>query len=156
MLIDDFSDGLASGWRVFTDQVMGGVSTGSAKVEDGALHLTGTVSTANNGGFVQARLDLTDNLPANTMALRIRVRGDGQRYFLHVRTTETRRPWHYYQAAFDTSGTWEEIDLPLTAFRPSRQLQTSTPAQGQITSIALVAYGRDHEADIRLSRVEAR
>ncbi len=156
MLIDDFSDGGAPDWRVFTDRVMGGVSTGSARVEAGALHLTGTVSTANGGGFVQARLDLPGPLPADTTALRIRVRGDGQRYFLHIRTTDARRPWNYYQAGFDTVPDWREIDLALADFHASGRGLPARPAPERITSVALVAYGRDHDADVRLARIEAR
>ncbi len=70
LVIDDFQDltgqsRLGSHWRVVTDQVMGGVST--AEMDLGfsdsatgrrALCLRGTVSTANNGGFVQVNLDL--------------------------------------------------------------------------------------------------
>ena len=64
MLIDDFSNpermsALGTFWRGFTDRVMGGVSTGMSKIEtiDGrlALHLTGDVSTKNNGGFIRPR-----------------------------------------------------------------------------------------------------
>jgi hypothetical protein len=49
-------------WRFFTDQVMGGVSTGviAFAQEDGTsfARMTGRVSTANRGGFIQMRLDL--------------------------------------------------------------------------------------------------
>ena len=67
-LIDDFTraDGLSAlgtPWRAVTDQVMGGRSEGAIRrrVLDGrqALCLAGDVSLANNGGFVQAMLDLT-------------------------------------------------------------------------------------------------
>ncbi len=156
MLIEDFSDGPAPGWRVVTDRVMGGVSSGQAQVTGGALHLTGTVSTANNGGFVQARLDLAAPLPSGATALHIRVRGDGQAYFIHLRTTDTRAPWHYYLARFDTGPDWTGIALPFAAFRPSGRGLPPVPAAERITSVALVAYGRDHEADVRLARIEAR
>ncbi len=153
MLIDDFSDGPTSGWRFFTDQVMGGVSTGSAVVVDGALRLTGDVSTANNGGFVQARLDLPAPLPAEASAVKLRVRGDGQRYFIHIRTTRTRLPWQYYQAPFETSADWQDISLPLDAFAPSGRGLSDVLMPEQITSVALVAYGRDHLADVALARI---
>ena len=53
-----------SRWRFFTDGVMGGVSTGQIAFEEEAgspfLRMTGHVSTANRGGFIQARRDLTE------------------------------------------------------------------------------------------------
>ncbi len=157
-LIDDFSDRTGP-WRFFTDQVMGGVSTGKARVttQDGAwfLRLTGSVSTENRGGFIQARRDLPGGLPQNATALRIKVRGDGQRYFIHLRTRGTMLPWQYYQAGFQTGADWREITLPFSAFKPSGSLLRATPRPDRVTSVALMAYGRDHQADVSLARVEA-
>jgi len=157
-VLEDFSAPRAE-WRFFTDQVMGGVSTGAARIAqvDGraALHLTGKVSTENRGGFIQARRDLPGGLPAGTTHLRITVRGDGQRYFLHLRTTGTMLPWQYYQAPFDTDGSWQQIDIPLTAFSASGALLRDTPRPEAVRSVALVAYGRDHAADVALARLAA-
>ncbi|MBV2358719.1 CIA30 family protein [Thalassococcus sp. CAU 1522] len=153
VMIDDFT-GTAKPWRFFTDQVMGGVSTGQARITDGALHLTGDVSTANNGGFVQARLEGLA-LPEDATGLTITARGDGQVYYIHLRTTGTRLPWQYYQAAFTAPRDWADITLPLAAFRPSGSLLRATPRAQDIRSVALVAYGRDHAADVRLSRIVA-
>ena len=41
------------GWRGVTDQVMGGKSVLSIDHEDGIFYMKGTVTTANNGGFVR-------------------------------------------------------------------------------------------------------
>ncbi|WP_135506264.1 CIA30 family protein [Roseovarius aestuariivivens] len=158
ILIDDFSD-TTGPWRFFTDQVMGGVSTGEGRVatEGGVrfLRLTGTVSTKNRGGFIQARRDLDAPLPEDASALRIRVRGDGETYFIHLRTRATALPWQYYQVAFRAARNWQEITLPFTAFKPSGRLLPGTPRPERVTSVALVAYGRDHEPDVSLARVEA-
>ena len=55
-------------WSYFADTVMGGVSEGSAKfVNNGsveAIRLTGQVSTANNGGFIQVRSCLLYTSPS--------------------------------------------------------------------------------------------
>lgn len=63
-MIKDFSGTPASRWEFITDQVMGGVPTGRVSFEGDAgqtvLHLQGAVSTANNGGFIQARLKLAN------------------------------------------------------------------------------------------------
>lgn len=158
MLIDDFT-GNGQAWRFFTDQVMGGVSDGRARIEregdTSFLHLTGDVSTKNRGGFIQGRHELSSPLPADAIALRIRVRGDGQTYFIHLRTRATALPWQYYQAAFESTDDWRDIVIPLDSFKPSGRLLPRSPAAGSVKSIALVAYGRDHVADVALSRISA-
>ena len=67
-VIDDMSDPFpftssGSQWQGVTDRVMGGVSNGSISREtiDGRLAnvLRGTVSMANNGGFIQMATDLS-------------------------------------------------------------------------------------------------
>ena len=141
-----------SEYRFFTDQVMGGVSTGEARVTgaDGARHLrlTGTVSTENRGGFIQARVDLDAPFPAKARGVVIRVRGNGQRYFVHLRTRGTVLPWQYYQAGFETTGEWRTVRLPFEEFMASGALLRDTPRPETVTSLAAVAYGRDHAADL--------
>ena len=67
MLIDDFSDQnliskLGTRWRGVSDKVMGGISEAAiARTVIGSrpcLHLTGEVRLENDGGFIQATLDL--------------------------------------------------------------------------------------------------
>ena len=76
-------------WRFFTDGVMGGVSIGQVAFveEDGQGHarMTGRVSTANRGGFIQMRLDLASPPPAGTSGVRLVVRGNDQRCFVRPR-----------------------------------------------------------------------
>ncbi|MFZ5964963.1 CIA30 family protein [Thalassococcus sp. BH17M4-6] len=157
MLIDDFTGAPQNRWRFFTDQVMGGVSTGS--LEFGAMYgvpamrLTGDVSTENRGGFVQARHDLPGGLPQDTSAITLRARGNGQRYFVHLRTSGMMLPGQYWQAGFDAGADWADITLPLSAFEPSGRLVRARPNGGNIRSVALVAYGRDHQADVALARI---
>ena len=140
-------------YRFFTDQVMGGVSTGAARVagSEGARHLrlTGTVSTANRGGFIQARVRLPAPFPARGAGRGDpRARATGGRYFVHLRTRGTVLPWQYYQAGFETTGEWQELRLPFTDFAASGALLRDTPRPETVTSLAAVAYGRDHEADL--------
>ncbi|MFN3970398.1 MAG: CIA30 family protein [Gemmobacter sp.] len=146
-----------SRWRFFTDGVMGGVSTGQVTrmEEDGQTHLrmTGRVSTANRGGFIQMRRDLDGPPPEGTTGVRLVARGNGQRYFVHLRTRGTLMPWQYYQAGFDVTETWSELRLPFAAFTPSGALLRGRPAPGAITSVAVVAYGRDHDARIDLREI---
>jgi Complex I intermediate-associated protein 30 (CIA30) len=151
-LIEDFTMQPHTRWRFVTDQVMGGVSTGGIAFvqEDGAsfARMTGRVSTANRGGFIQMRLDLAAPPPDGTTGVRLIVRGNTQRYFVHLRTGGTLLPWQYYQAGFDVTESWSEVRLPLGAFKASDGLLRSVPDPASLTSVAVVAYGRDHDAQI--------
>lgn len=151
-LIEDFTMQPETRWQFFTDQVMGGVSTGGITFakEDGQpfARMTGRVSIANRGGFIQMRLDLASPPPEGTTGVRLLVRGNGQRYFVHLRTGGTILPWQYYQAGFDVTESWSEVRLPLDAFKASGGLLRNVPTPDSLTSIAVVAFGRDHEARI--------
>ena len=63
-IIDDFTENPEKRWQFYTDQVMGGVSEGGASVrldsEGPYIRLEGSVSTANNGGFIQIRRNVTE------------------------------------------------------------------------------------------------
>jgi len=139
-------------WRYISDQVMGGVSQGGARAEsvDGQMYLrlTGDVSTANNGGFIQARADLDRGFPADAQGVVLQVRGNGEQYYVFLRTRGTILPWQFYKAAFPTSGDWQTVRLPFTAFQPSGRMLRATPLPDTVTSLGIVAYGRDHRADV--------
>ncbi|RYH11862.1 NADH ubiquinone oxidoreductase [Tropicimonas sp. IMCC6043] len=144
-------------WRFIADTVMGGVSQGQAELVTAGgqrvLRLTGEVSTANRGGFIQAQSRLAAPPEAGVEGVAIRVRGNGERYFLHLRTAATLLPWQYYQAGFGTGPDWQEIRLPLTAFEGSGRLLPRRIAPESIRSVGLVAYGRDHVADVSLAAI---
>ena len=156
-MIEDFKMQPETRWRFFTDQVMGGESTGGIDfaTEDGQAfaRMTGRVSTANRGGFIQMRLDLATPPPEGTTGVRLVVRGNSQRYFVHLRTGGTLLPWQYYQSGFDVTQSWAEMRLPLESFTASGGLLRRLPRPGSLASVAIVAYGRDHEARIEVREV---
>ena len=156
-IIEDFTMQPETRWRFFTDQVMGGVSTGGvAFAKEGGTsfaRMTGRVSTANRGGFIQMRLDLANPPPEGTTGVRLMVRGNDQRYFVHLRTGGTLLPWQYYQAGFDVTESWSEVRLPLDAFKASGVLLRDVPEATSLTSVAVVAYGRDQYAQIDVREV---
>ncbi len=63
-IIDDFTENPEERWQFYTDQVMGGVSEVGASVrvdsEGPYVRLEGSVSTANNGGFIQIRRNVSE------------------------------------------------------------------------------------------------
>lgn len=150
-MADELIPADAVDWRYLGDSVMGGVSRGEARLEGSVLRLTGIVSTENRGGFIQARTELQDGLPETATGLRLRVRGNGLRYFLHLRTTRTVLPWQYYQQGFETGPDWADVTLPLADFAPSGRMMAGAPRPEDLRSLGLVAYGRDHEADVSLA-----
>lgn len=123
--------------------------------EDGLnfARITGRVSTANRGGFIQMRLDLASTPPDGTISVRLMVRGNDQRYFVHLRTGGTLLPWQYYQAGFDVTESWSEVRLPMADFTASGALLRDVPSPGSLTSVAIVAYGRNHDARIDVREV---
>lgn len=156
-LKDDFSEQPEARWEFLTDQVMGGVSTGKMSFEtlDGkpVARLTGTVSTENRGGFIQFRTTLKEPLVESLLGVWITVKGNGERYYVHLRTSGTLMPWQYYQAGFETTGEWQTIRLPWADFKPSGRLLRETPKPTSIRSLGIVAFGKDYEADLWIQAV---
>lgn len=157
LMIETFKSRPETRWRFFTDGVMGGVSSGQvAFLREGKhayAHLTGRVSTENNGGFIQMRTELPDGAPEDATGVRLVVRGNNQRYFVHLRTSGTRLPWQYYQAGFQVTEAWEAVQLPFDTFRRSGQPLRAVPRADSLRSLAIVAYGRDHDAKIDIRAV---
>ncbi len=163
MIIDDRSSNTLAAtngvsWRVISDTVMGGVSSGSLvpAVVAGrdCLRMTGEVSLENNGGFVQASLDLSAAglLDAGEYAgIEIEVFGNGETYNLHLRTDDTRIVWQSYRASFQAQPNWKTMRLPFASFQPHRidkPLDTR-----KLRRLGVVAIGREMEADISIARL---
>ena len=162
-IIDDRSSGdlrsnLGITWRVVSDAVMGGVSAGQLEVAVAAgrscLRLTGDVRLENNGGFVQASLDLDalDFLDASAYTgFELDVLGNDEMYNLHVRTADTRIVWQSYRASFRATPCWQVVRLPFVEIMPHR---IDTPLDlGRLKRIGLVAIGRAFKADLCVGRV---
>ena len=49
---------------------------------------------------------------------------------------------------FEVSGTWAEVRLPFELFKRSGRLLREVPRANSLKSIAVVAFGRDHDAKI--------
>ncbi|MEM6462640.1 MAG: CIA30 family protein [Pseudomonadota bacterium] len=157
IMLDNFENSPEARWGYVADTVMGGVSTGelSFEEEDGKAlaRLTGEVSTANRGGFIQFRRALDERPADGTEGVRLIARGNGERYFVHLRTTGTALPWQFYQAGFDTTPGWTEVRIPFSQFKASGGMLRSQLRAGTLKSIGIVAYGRDHEAEVEIQEI---
>ncbi|TVR31393.1 MAG: NADH:ubiquinone oxidoreductase [Spirochaetaceae bacterium] len=165
MLLDDFSrsDGQAligTQWEGFTDRVMGGRSDMDARVvstEDGpAIHMTGRVTTENNGGFIQVRLPLSEHGHLDASAYRgvaLSVRGSGDNYYVHLRTNRTRFPWAHYARKLPVTEQWQRVELPFEEFEGQLMLGGRRVDTDRLRSIAVVAAKADFQADIWVREV---
>jgi hypothetical protein len=157
VMIEDFKLQPETRWRFFTDDVMGGISTGRVEFveEDGDAYanMTGSVSTENNGGFIQIRRELSAPPPEEAVGIRLIVRGNSQQYFVHLRTDGTVLPWQYYQAGFTANQEWSEVRMQFSNFKSSGWLMRETPRPESLKSIGIVAFGRNHEAEIDVAEI---
>ena len=163
-LLDDFSTDrstLDTEWEGFTDQVMGGVSEMSVvKASDDTgpyVRMRGRVSLDNNGGFIQIRLKLGrsgnffDGEPYT--GVRVEARGAGEGYYIFLRTADMVFPWKYYAAPIPVSEDWAVLDIPWSAFKPGDYGRSGKLRINKIKSLAVVAYGKEFEAEIDVCEV---
>lgn len=162
--IDDFTrpeaaTGTGTAWRCFTDQVMGGVSRARARHEQAGnqwvLSLRGDVSLANNGGFMQVALDLSPDggfIDASRCAgVALTVRGNAQKWHVHLRTMDCLRPWQSYRAGFTAPREWTRVWLPFSTFRAHR---VDAPLATQaLRRLGIVAIGEPGAFEIMVGEV---
>ena len=116
--------------------------------------LTGNVTTENNGGFIQIRRDLRSINLEDINLIKLIAKGNNQKYFVFLRTTGTKLPWQYYQSQFTVNENFNEFILPIDEFKKSGMLMSSKIDPKKITSIGIVAFGRDHYANISIKELE--
>ena len=156
MFKDNFSNN--EQWRYIADDVMGGVSTGYVEYqiieEDIIAVLKGNVSTENNGGFIQIRRDLKDINLENANSIKLVAKGNSQKYYIFLRTTGTILPWQYYASEFTVNEIFNEFVLPIKDFEKSGFLLAKKINPKKITSIGIVAFGRDHLAELYVKEIK--
>ena len=144
-------------WIFFSDQVMGGKSQGKVEFLSNEtvnfVRLRGDVTTANNGGFLQIRTTVS-NLEKELEGLTLKVRGNGQRYYVFIRTSGTIMPWQYYKADFPSGKNWAEVKLKFKDFDRSSSWLAKIIRPDSIKSVGIVAFGRDHNALIDVADLQ--
>lgn len=139
IVLANFDDPCESArWRSVDDVVMGGQSSSAMLAGDKLGAFAGEVSLARGGGFAAVRRSnqLVDLSVCD--AIEVRVRGDGKRYKLNLRTSDD-PDGVVYQAAFDTQpGTWLTAQLLLVDFAPRFR---GRPASGTLDSAHVSGLG---------------
>ena len=157
MVFEDFTIDQGKDWKFISDQVMGGVSDGKLEFINmegySFARMTGYVSLENNGGFIQFRKEVNGTGHNDSKGLVVNVRGNNQKYFLHIRTTGTILPWQYYQAPFEVTQDWKKIKIAYDIFERSGIMLSKKVKPKKITSIAIVAFGYEQEVLIDVDNI---
>ncbi|XP_051128664.1 protein HIGH CHLOROPHYLL FLUORESCENCE PHENOTYPE 173, chloroplastic [Andrographis paniculata] len=154
-------------WGALDDVVMGGVSESTFQIDPSGGEndkptgvFRGVVSTANNGGFASIRtknFSTPEDLSAYD-GLELRVKGDGRRYKLIVRTS---REWDTvgYTVGFDTvKDQWQTIRLPFSSLSPVFRARTVPDAPpfnpSEIVSFQLMFSKFEYDGKLNPTFVE--
>lgn len=146
-------------WEYVADTVMGGVSDGTAArvhVQGRhAMRLTGSVSTDNNGGFIQMAFDLSPGGgpvdASGWQGIELDVRGNGEEYDVRLRTEQLSRPWQSFRASIRADHAWTTVRISFDDFAPHRTDVAFDPAY--LRRIGILAVGRDFTADVAVSGI---
>jgi monofunctional biosynthetic peptidoglycan transglycosylase len=120
LVLIDFASPKAGDWFVVNDGVMGGLSSSTMELSaEGTGVFAGRLSLENNGGFASVRTVIASGDLSAYVGLALRVRGDGRRYQLRLRT-DSGFDGLAYRAEFDTqAGSWITVVLPFDSFTPT-------------------------------------
>lgn len=160
-LFDFGAAAAAERWFALNDGVMGGVSTGGSRAtENGTLEFSGRVSLENNGGFASIRTGTGSWDLSSFDALRIRVRGDGQRYAFTVQTDFPIMAGGYYFDFQTEAGAWQETVLPFHAFSArsfGRDLPSAPPLNASDIRVLgfMIADKQVGPFRLEIARIEA-
>lgn len=119
VLFDFSRPAAAEAWYARNDNVMGGISDGYAQVSPNqTLTFAGEIRFENNGGFasIQTIFDTPRDISAYDGVV-VWMKGNGDRFGIYLRNGTGGLA---YQATFMTTGEWQEIRLPFSAFRSIR------------------------------------
>ena len=117
-------------WGAVDDVVMGGVSASGMSLLPGYARFAGEVSTANSGGFASVR---TRNFepPFNLQGwqgMRLVLRGDGQRYKVILRNSNSWDSRAYCHSVDTEPDQWILVNIPFSAFIPTFRAKTQPTA----------------------------
>ena len=156
VLYDFEKDQNIDNWRIVDDVVMGGRSSGTFMIdENGHGKFSGKVSLENNGGFSSVRYRC-EAMQASSGSWRLKIKGDGKRYQIRMRTCDG----DYYSYIFyiQTSGEWEEINVPLQAMYPSfrgRRLDMPNFTSDQVCEFSiLIANKKAEDFTLLIDRID--
>ncbi|NKI32677.1 CIA30 family protein [Croceivirga thetidis] len=118
IVFDSQNNPKADNWYVVDDVVMGGRSNGHFELTpEGHAKFFGEVSLENNGGFSSVRYAIPETKVSLEATLKIRLKGDGNRYQLRIKDQES--TYHNYITYFETSGDWQTLQFKVKDLYPT-------------------------------------
>lgn len=158
LLLFDFNANTpANIWQIVDDGVMGGRSAGKFYINaQGHAVFEGRVSLENNGGFSSVRYGFDTKQIEGYTKLLIRLKGDGKRYQLRVKSSLTDS--YSYVAYFYTQQDWQTVELKLSemypTFRGQRLNRPNYPAQSLSEIAFLIGNGSAESFQLMIDKIE--
>ena len=107
-------------WILVNDNVMGGVSRSSVRINpEGNMEFNGNVSLQYGGGFASVRSSYANWEIGNFDGFVIKVWGDGKTYQFRCRMGNNFNGVAYRQFFQTNNENWQEIRLPFSKFVPT-------------------------------------
>lgn len=159
VFVDFSAESSLDNWYTVDDVVMGGVSNSSFEIsEQGNAVFSGNVSLDNNGGFASLRHVFQKLDMGSFQTIAIRLKGDGLRYQFRVKSSRNER--HSYTYYFDTSGSWQWIEIPLSEMYPNwrgrRLTYPNYPAETLEEIGILIGNGKPEVFSLEIDKIHFR
>ncbi|MEM8935398.1 MAG: CIA30 family protein [Pseudomonadota bacterium] len=157
----DFADGEEKArWQVVNDGVMGGLSKGALRFQDGALTFEGFINT-NGGGFSSIRRYIEPGTLSDVVALRLNVKSDDRAYDISMRSSARYRGRRVaFQAPIPTSTTneWNEMTVRFADLKASlfgRPVSGAVFDASEVMQIGvIIADGVDGDFKMQMRSIE--
>ena len=143
-------------WMIVNDDVMGGISRSNININNqGNGVFSGSISTANNGGFCSLRYSFNRKYISDKTNFKLKIKGDGKAYQLRIKAN--RDDYFSYILKFETSGEWEVISMPIkdmyASFR-GRKLNIQNFSNNYFEQITiLVGNKRNEEFNLLIDEI---
>ena len=146
-------------WLIVDDVVMGGKSSGTFNLNtDGFGVFEGSISLDNNGGFSSVRYRFEKTLVKEYSTVHIKLRGDGKKYQFRIKAKSG--DYYSYISPFQTTGEWQEIEIPLKDMYPSfrgRKLDQPNFSDDYIEEITfLIGNKKEEDFQLLIAKIELR
>ncbi len=141
VMFDFESKETAGNWYIVNDDVMGGISRSSMRINnDGTATFSGTLSPENYGGFASVRAMIDPGDKIEYQGVIIRLRGDGNIYSLRFRTDRNFDGYAYQAKVTSKAGEWVELKVPFRDFEPTFRGRTLT-GKPDLKSTEMAQFG---------------
>lgn len=144
-------------WQIEDDVVMGGRSSGSFEItEEGHGRFFGQVSLENNGGFSSVHSEITRKGVQPNKDIVIHLKGDGSIYQMRIKAEAD--AYYWYKAAFETTGEWQTVTIPMYAFSPVRHGEKLNQPNFGHRGIEMIGFlignGKAQDFELLIDKIE--